>query len=295
VTTTPAPTRSLAAAGPNADQIEYWSQQSGPKWVAMQDLIDGMIAPLGELAMERAAIAPGERVLDVGCGCGQTSLQLAQRVGARGRVLSVDISGVMLARARERALAAGAGQVEFLLADAQTAALPRGGFDLLFSRFGVMFFAEPPTAFANLRRALAKRGRLAFVCWQGLAKNAWMSVPLAAAAQHVKLPAPPLPGTPGPFAFADPERVARILDQAGFSEVSLEAVETRIAVGGGGGIEEATRFLLEGAGPTTAALADASEAERAAVAGAVRKALEPYLTPRGVELGASVWIATARA
>jgi SAM-dependent methyltransferase len=288
----PAPSRSLAASGPNAEQIEYWNEQSGPKWVALQDLLDSMISPLGELVMERAAIQPGERVLDVGCGCGQTSLQLAKRVGARGKVLGVDVSGVMLARARERAAAAGATQVEFLLADAQTAALPRAGFDLLFSRFGVMFFAEPAAAFSNLRRALAKRGRLAFVCWQPLTKNAWMAVPLAAAAQHIKLPPPPLPGAPGPFSFADPERVARILDQAGFADVALESCETRIAFGGG--LDGATRFLLEGAGPTTQALRDASEAERETVRNAVRKALEPHLTPRGVELGASVWIATAR-
>lgn len=284
--------RPLTATGPNAEQIEYWNEKSGPKWVAHQDLLDAQIGPLGELAMERARIQAGLRVVDVGCGCGQTSLQLAQRVGARGRVLGVDVSGVMLARARARAAEARASRAEFLLADAQTAAFERS-FDLVYSRFGVMFFADPVAAFGNLRRALVSGGRLAFVCWQALDRNPWMSVPLSAAARHVSLPPPPPPGAPGPGSLADPERVARILDQAGFEQVSLEAVETKLCIAGGGGVEEAARFLLEGVGPTSQALRDASEHALAVVGRSLREALEAYLTPRGVEMGAAVWIVTA--
>lgn len=285
--------RPLAASGPNAEQIEYWNEKSGPKWVANADLLDAQIGPIGEEAMARAKIAPGERVLDVGCGCAQTTLQLAARVGARGRVVGIDISGPMLARARERSAAARAAQVEFLLADAQTAGFERGAFDLVFSRFGVMFFADPAAAFANLRRALAPRGRLTFVCWQTLDRNPWMAVPLAAAAKHVSLPPPPPPGAPGPMALADPERVARILDQAGFREVSLESVETRLVIGGGGGVEEAARFLLEGVGPTSQAMREASADALSTVSAAVRAALERFRTARGVEMGAAVWIVTA--
>ena len=289
----PMPPRPLAATGPNAEQIEYWNEKSGPKWVAYADLLDAQIGPIGELAMDRAKIHEGERVLDVGCGCAQTTLQLAARVGARGRVLGVDISGPMLARARARAAAAPAARMEFLLADAQTAALERGAFDLVFSRFGVMFFADPIAAFANLRRALAPRERLAFVCWQALDRNPWMAVPLSAAAKHVKLPPPPLPGTPGPMALADPERVARILDQAGFQGASLESVETKLVIGGGGSVEDAARFLLEGVGPTSQALREAGAGAMDRVGPAVRAALERYRTPRGVEMGAAVWIVTA--
>jgi SAM-dependent methyltransferase len=208
-------------------------------------------------------------------------------------VQGVDISGVMLARARARAAEAGTARVEFLLADAQTAALERGAFDLVYSRFGVMFFADPVAAFANLRRALAPHGRLVFVCWQALERNPWMAVPMGAAARHVSLPPPSPPGAPGPFAFADPERVARILDQAGFREVSLESVETRLRIGGGGGVDAAARFLLEGVGPTSQALREASAKDLETVGRAVRAALEPYLTPSGVEMGAAAWIATA--
>jgi len=284
--------RPLAATGPNAEQIDYWNEKSGPKWVEHQEMLDTQIGPIGEEAMARAKIAPGERVLDVGCGCGQTSLQLAERVGTRGHVLGVDISGVMLARARERAAAAGASRVDFQLADAQTASFPRS-FDLVYSRFGVMFFADPVVAFANLRRALVPGGRLAFACWQQLDRNPWITVPMSAAAKHISLPPPPPPGAPGPGSLADPERVARILDQAGFRDVSLEALETKVRVAGDGGVEAATRFLLEGVGPTSQAMRDASAGTMEAVTSAVRTALEPYLTPRGVELGASVWIVTA--
>ena len=286
--------RPLPATGPNAEQIEYWNETSGPKWVALADLLDAQIGPLGLLAMERAAVRAGERVLDVGCGCGHTTLELARRVGPRGQVRGLDISAVMLARARQRAAEQRAGGVDFVLADAQTAALERGRFDLVFSRFGVMFFADPPAAFANLRRTLAPGGRLAFVCWQPLPVNPWMALPLAAAAPLIPMPAPPPAGAPGPFAFGDPERVARILAQAGFSDVSLESVETKLSVAGGGGLDAAVSFLLEGVGPTSAALREAGEASREAVRRAVRTALEPCLTPRGVEMGAAVWIATAR-
>ena len=284
--------RPLAATGPNAEQIEYWNEKSGPKWVAHQELLDAQIGFVGEEVIARAKIEPGERVVDVGCGCGQTALQLASRVGPRGRVLAVDISGVMLARARERAAAAGVTHVDFLLADAQTASFPRN-FDLVFSRFGVMFFADPVAAFTNLRRALAPGGRLAFACWQSLERNPWMAVPLGAAAKLVSLPPPPPPGAPGPMALADPERVARILDQAGFRDVSLESLDTKLRIAGGGGLDEAARFLLEGVGPTSHAMREASAHDLERVSRAVRAALEPHLTPRGVELGASVWIATA--
>ena len=183
---------SLAASGPNAEQITYWNEQSGPKWVALDGRLDALISPYGDRALERTKPALGERVLDVGCGCGRTTLELAARVGSPGSVTGIDISTVMLARARERARKSGAQNVRFENADVQTHAFEPGSFDLAFSRFGVMFFADPVAAFANLRGALAPGGRLAFVCWQPLANNPWMQVPLAATAPHLKLPEPPV-------------------------------------------------------------------------------------------------------
>jgi SAM-dependent methyltransferase len=243
--------------------------------------------------MERARVAEGERVLDVGCGCGQTTLQLAARVGPGGSVTAVDISTPMLERARLRAAAERLSHVRFVNADAQLAPVAEAAFDLVFSRFGVMFFSDPPAAFANLRACLAPRGRVAFVCWQALKNNEWVRVPLMAAAQHTPLPAPAAPGTPGPFAFADPAHVRAILDAAGFADIAIEPLEGELAVGGvGGGLEQAVAHLME-MGPMAAALREAPEAARPKVMAAVREALAPYASPAGVKLGYAAWIVHA--
>jgi SAM-dependent methyltransferase len=241
-------------------------------------------------------VAPGERALDVGCGCGQTTFQLAERVAPAGSVVGIDISAVMLARAQERAARSGAEgvRIRFENADAQTAALGEAAFDLVFSRFGVMFFADPPAAFANLRRALAPGGRLAFVCWQGPERNEWVRVPLAAAAKHLTLPRP-APGAPGPFALSDPERTRAILAQAGFREIEIEPHERDLAIARGS-LDEAAGFLTQ-IGPLSRALREAGAAGaelQEAVAQSVREALAPYAGPQGVRMGSASWIVTAR-
>ena len=281
----------IAADGPNAEQIRYWNETIGPRWVEQGDLLDAQIAPLGVAAMERARPAPGERVLDVGCGCGQTSVQLAERVGPKGSVFGVDVSTPMLERARVRA--AGHPNLRFARADAQTHAWDER-FDLAFSRFGVMFFADPVAAFANLRRALRPGGRVGFVCWQGIDRNPWLLVPLRAVVGIVDLPAPPPPGAPGPFSFADPERVQGILESGGFEEVGLERLEGELAIGAGGDLERAVQFTLQ-MGPVSAALREAGEDARQRAADAIRAALAPLATPTGVRAEYAAWIATARA
>jgi SAM-dependent methyltransferase len=282
----------MQVAGPNAQQIEYWNQQAGPRWVSHQEFLDAQITPFGRLAMERGSLAPGERVVDVGCGCGGSTLEIARRVGAAGAVVGVDLSAVMLERARQRARASHTGNASFLQADAQTHAFEPASFDLLYSRFGVMFFADPGAAFANLRRALRASGRLAFVCWQPLARNPWMLVPLAAAAKHVELPKPPPPGAPGPFAFGDPEHARSILGKAGFQDVDIEPVESELAIGGAD-LDSTVAFLL-GIGPAAAALREASREQRALVAGAIREAIAPFSNPEGVRMRGAAWIVRAR-
>jgi SAM-dependent methyltransferase len=285
----------MDTSGPNAEQITYWNEQSGPKWVARQALLDVQLASFGEAAIAAAAVQPGERVLDVGCGCGDTTLALVRTVGARGRAVGVDVSAPMLARARERAAAEGLANAEFLQADAQTHAFAPASFDAVVSRFGVMFFADPTAAFRNLRAALAPGGRLAFACWQGLPENPWMLVPVMAAARHVPLPPPPAPGAPGPFAFAERERVTGILAAAGFAAVDFRTFAPEIALGGEGGLDAAVEFLLH-LGPMSRALAEANRPDlMPAVTAAVREALEPYATPRGVVMGSTAWIVTGRA
>jgi SAM-dependent methyltransferase len=279
----------LDALGPNAEQIRYWNETIGPRWVAMGDLLDAQIAPLGLAAIERAHPARGEQVLDVGCGCGQTSLQLAERVGPEGGVLGIDISAPMLERAHART--AGHPNLRFANADAQTHAFGER-FDLVFSRFGVMFFADPAAAFANLRRALRPGGRIAFVCWQGIDRNPWILVPLRAVVGIVPLPEAPPPDAPGPFSFADPERVQRVLEAGGFEKVALERLEGELSIGAGGDLDRAMQFTMQ-MGPVSAALREAGEDARARAADAIRAALEPLVTPDGVRAGFAAWIATA--
>ena len=283
----------LTANGPNAEQIRHWNEVAAPRWVASEAMLDAQIAPLGLEAMERARVAAGERVLDVGCGCGQTTLQLAAKVGPRGSVTGIDISTPMLERARARAAERELAQVRFLNADAQTTAVGAAAFDLVFSRFGVMFFSDPRAAFANLRASLAPGGRVAFVCWQDLKLNPWMRVPLLAAAQHITLQPPSGPDAPGPFSFAAPARVRAILEGAGFADVAIDPLELELVVGGAGGnLEQAVEIMLE-LGPMAAAMREADPALRPRVADAVREALAPFASPAGVKLGSAVWIVRA--
>lgn len=285
-------TASEPEAGPNADQIRYWNDESGPKWVALHASIDDQIAPLGLEAIERADVRAGDSVLDVGCGCGATSLQLAERVGPTGAVTGLDISEPMLARARERAAECGFVQLEFVNGDAQTLAFAAGSRDLVYSRFGVMFFQDPTAAFANLRSALRPGGRIAFACWQELARNPWMSVPLFAVAQHVPLPAPPAEGGPGPFSFADPEHVRGTLARAGFTDIEVANHEADLALAGGGDLARAVDFALQ-LGPAGQALRQSDGTARARAREAVRQALEPHLGAQGVRLSCAVWIVSA--
>jgi SAM-dependent methyltransferase len=280
----------MEATGPNAEQIEYWNQKAAPTWVNQNERLDAMLAPFGLAAMERARPSAGERVLDVGCGVGQTSLQLAARVGPSGSVLGVDISTPMLARASERARAEKLANLRFENADAQTFAFTPNSVDLIFSRFGVMFFADPEAAFANIGRALRPGGRLAFVCWQALAQNRWMLDSIAAIARFVPPSPPPAPDAPGPFAFADSARVRGILERAGFRGVKHEAVTGELSLGRT--LDEALGFATE-IGPAASALREASESQRAEAITALREALETKLTPSGVLAAYATWIVTA--
>ena len=282
------------AESANAAQIDYWNATAGPTWVAYQEQLDRQIEPLGRAAMAALAPAPGERVLDIGCGCGQSTMALAEAVGAGGTVVGADISAPMLEVARARPVAVGAARPSFRQADAQVDDLAEGvpgGFDAVFSRFGVMFFADPAAAFANIRKALKPGGRLAFVCWRPFAENPWMALPAAAAAPHLPAPAaPPDPNAPGPFAFADPERVRGILGDAGFGAVSIAPHDARI---GGGGIETYMELAFK-VGPLGAALREAPHLAPV-VSEAVRAAITPYATPEGLVLmPAAVWIVQAR-
>ena len=273
----------------NAAQIEYWNATAGPVWVQFQEQLDRQIEPLGLEAIRTLAPAPGERVMDIGCGCGQSTMELAARVGPSGAVVGIDISEPMLDVARGRPAPAASPPPSFRQADAQAEDLGQGAFDAAFSRFGVMFFADPVAAFANIRRALKPGGRLGFVCWRPLLENSWMLEPMLAALPYLPPLPPPDPTAPGPFAFADAERVRGILAGAGFSAVRIEPFDMRI----GGSSVEQTLTLAFRVGPLGAALRE-NPGLADTVAGAIRAKLAEYDTPSGVLMPAAVWIVQAR-
>lgn len=272
----------------NEGQVAYWNDAAGRTWASLQDSIDRQIRPLGLAAMDRLDPRAGETLLDVGCGCGDTSLELARRVGPEGEVLGLDISGPMLEVARRRAAEAGAEGLEFRQADAQTAALP-GGRDAVFSRFGVMFFSDPAAAFANLRRSLRPGGRLAFVCWRPLAENLWMRLPAEAAAGLVPAAPPPEPGAPGPFAFTDPDRVRGILAEAGFSGIDITPHDEAI----GGHDLEGTVEMSFRVGPLGAILRERPDLAPV-LRDRVREAVSPWMRGEAVYMPSATWMVTAR-
>jgi SAM-dependent methyltransferase len=279
----------------SADQIAGWNDQSGEPWVANQTRLDAMLAVFGQAAIEAAAPATGESVLDVGCGAGASSLALAACVGTGGQVLGVDISEPLIGRAR--ALAPQVTPVQFRLADASSVELPEGAFDILFSRFGVMFFADPTGAFAHMRRALRPGGRVAFVCWRGAAENDWVRLPMNALKGIVPRNAPPDPEAPGPFSFGDRGRVSRILTTAGFTDLAIAPFDASVPFGVGetrdAAIDDAVRMTLE-VGPLSRALADQPDDVRARASDAVRAVFAGRPAERSVMIGGATWIVTAR-
>ncbi len=279
----------VEASGPNAKEIAYWNGANGRKWVRFQASMDRMLEPLSRQAMDTAGIGSGQSVLDVGCGCGGTSLDLARRVGPDGSVTGIDISSEMLARAVARAAAEPGLPLEFLNADASTEAWTASR-DHAFSRMGVMFFRDPVSSFANIRRSLKSRGRFTFVCWGNRARNPWRSIPMAVAERHIELPASTPPNEPGPFAFADGDRVRGILADAGFVDIRVEVLERDLLLGET--VEGAAEHAVQ-LGPLGNVLREAPDAVQARVADEMRAAMTPHLKTDGVRLGCSCWLATA--
>jgi SAM-dependent methyltransferase len=274
----------------NAAQAEYWTSVAGPKWTDHQEHQDQVLRPVSDRLIAAAAPKPGGRVIDVGCGCGATTIDFAERVGPEGQVLGLDVSEPMLARARERAPQNQ--PIRFELADATVYDFEPNGADLVASRFGVMFFADPAKSFANLRNGLKPRGRLVFACWREPKQNPWLILPLREAAKH----APPLPETnpedPGPFAFASEARVRRILSDAGFADIDLEPQDLALDIAAGRGLDTAVRAAMT-IGPTSRILEGQSGAVRAAATADIRKALAAQARGDSVPLGAAIWIVTA--
>ncbi len=268
-------------------QADFWNEDGGKRWLDNLAWLEIMLAPLGDALLKRAAARPGEAVLDVGCGGGKLASRLAEAVGARGSVLAVDISAMLIERAQLDYGSVSA--LTFRLADAATADLGSGRFDLACSRFGVMFFADPVAAFVNIARSMKPGASLVFLCWQGREGNPWMYEPAAAAFEHVTPPPPPVPGDPGPFSFADPDRVCGILDAAGFNDISIDALIGSLNLGA---VDQALDFL-SAMGPAAQPLAEAAPGPRARALAAMRAVLAARDTPAGVQMPYATWMVSA--
>jgi SAM-dependent methyltransferase len=269
-------------------QTELWNGASGRRWVAQQAALDRALEPFGAAALQHGGIQPGHRVLDVGTGCGATALAIAGMVGAAGHVCGIDISQPMLELARQRA--AGADNIALLEGDAQSFAFT-GRFDVVYSRFGVMFFADPRAAFRNLRSALLPNGRLIFVSWRCLEDNPWVHVPLSVARSvWPQMPSLPNDDGPGPLALADRERVVDILSSAGFRQIGIERFDAHVSFGGS--LDEAVEFAIAG-GPLARLLAEATASIRAQICIDLQQTLREHRTVDSFGLDGSVWVVTA--
>jgi len=278
-------------AQPNREQVTFWNEQAGRRWVAMQRDLDAQLEPFGNAVVGKLGLVSGERVLDVGCGAGATSLMLAERVRPR-QVVGIDISGPLLERARQRG--EGIENLRFENADAQTFAFAAASYDAVFSRFGVMFFADPIAAFSNLRKALRTGGKLGFVCWRAMRDNPSFTLPLEVALPFLpEPPQPPEPGAPGAFALADENRTREILERAGYGDIEISPHDAELLFAGRSDLEGAVDLALQ-VGPLSRAIPTLPETTLAQGRSAVRDAFAPYHSASGVTLPSATWIVTAR-
>jgi SAM-dependent methyltransferase len=271
----------------NADMLTFWNGKGGQTWVARQEHTDITLTPVTDALLAFAEPRTGERVVDIGCGCGAPTLEFARAVGPAGRVVGLDISGPMLAEGERRAGAAGITNVDWRQADPATAGLDE--YDLLTSAFGVMFFGDRVAAFTNMRRGAAPDARMALMCWRTLAENPWMEVPMAAVAQHLPPRPKSVPNAPGMFAFADPAHVTEVLSAAGWKPPRFEKLDMDLDIAAGRGLEEAVVQSTE-IGAVNSWLRNQPEEVVSAAVASLRDALAPYAEGKSVRLPGATWL-----
>jgi SAM-dependent methyltransferase len=284
----------MAVAGGNEGQAAYWSELGGQAWVANQDQMDRQLSVCGAAALKALGAKPGESVLDVGCGCGATTLELAAAVGATGRVVGLDISVPMTQVATQRLSEAGLHHGSATVGDAQVATVQEigGQVDAIFSRFGVMFFADPIAAFTNLRALAKPTARLAFVCWQEASKNRMFSDLGKELGALFPSSAPPDPFAPGPLAFADPSRIQSILTTSGWSRIEVTSHLAPMQLFGTADFDEALEGSLQ-IGSAARLLQGASDDVVSKVRGAAKRVLASQWTDQGAVVDSATWIVTA--
>lgn len=285
----------LEAAMSNEEQIEYWNGEGGERWAAEDARMARLLEPVAKALLEHADILGCTSALDVGCGGGSQSVLLAQHLGKGASVTGVDISGPMLAVAREKlgSMDANSAFLQFLQADASQQAFDAATFDLVFSRFGVMFFDDPVAAFSNIRGGLRDDARLAFCCWRAVAENPWVTLSMQAVLQFVPPPEKTDPNAPGPFAFADSTRVGEILQQAGFGDLAFYPYDSEVTFSEAPTLGEAVRELIK-ISPVGRLLADQSKDVVEAALGALEETLAPYYTDSALRMPTAIWFVTGR-
>lgn len=272
----------------NAEQFRAWNGDDAQDWVTNADRYEAASARYDPWLFDAAAIGSADRVLDVGCGAG-VSTRAAGRLAADGHATGLDLSAPLLAEARRRTEAAGLGNVDFVQGDAQVHPFEPAARDVVISRFGVMFFADPVAAFTNIGSALRPGGRLAVVVWQEFARNEWLRLLVETLAAGRELPRP-APGAPGPFGLADPDAVRRILTAAGFRDVDLADVREPVLLGADA--DDAFAYVSS-LGPVRALLRGLDEDASAGVLALLGERLADRSGPDGVLLGAAAWVVTA--
>ena len=277
----------------NKNQKDFWSGKGGDIWVEQQNAMDTMLSPLGEAALNKLNFNGEENVLDIGCGCGHTTLNIAKRIGPSGNVTGLDISEPMLKRAKESAVEMSITNTSFKCVDVQTENLGDQIYSSAFSRFGVMFFEDSIAAFKNINKSLISGGYLSFVCWQSPAVNPWQSLFIQEVKKFLDLPSPP-PRSPGPFAFMESEYVSSILEESKFQDITIEGHEAEVNMFSGRSLSDSVKDYISINPVVTQMLKESSENQIAEIVNSGIEAFSPYYSEKGLIFPSATWLVTAR-
>ena len=275
----------------NKNQRDFWSGKGGDIWVERQNAMDTMLSPLGEAALNKLNLNEGENVLDIGCGCGHTTLNIAKRISSDGQVTGLDISEPMLKRAKESANEMSISNASFNCVDVQTDDIGEEVYSAAFSRFGVMFFEDPVAAFCNINKSLITGASLSFVCWQSPALNPWQSLFIEAVKKYVDLPSPP-PRSPSPFAFMESEYVSSILEESNFQNIMIEGHEAEVNMFSGRSLSDSVKDYISINPVVSGMLKDSTEQEKTEIINSAIEAFSPYYSAKGLMFPSATWLVT---
>tara|TARA_B100001013_G_C24579113_1_gene429817 strand:- start:208 stop:1059 length:852 start_codon:yes stop_codon:yes gene_type:complete len=275
----------------NKDSKDFWSGKGGDIWVERQETMDEMLFPFGEEVLNKLELGQNLHVLDIGCGCGTTTLDIAKRI-KRGKVTGIDISQPMLQKAKKSAKDKFLSNTSFLRLDVQSDDIGEGVYTTAFSRFGVMFFEDPVAAFTNINKSLVTNAQLSFVCWQSPSLNPWQSLFIQEVRKLINLPSPP-PRSPGPFAFSESSYINSILEESNFVEVEIESFETDVKMFSGSSLSDAVKDYLSINPVVSEMLKDSPDDLKDQVVNAVIEVFTPYYSESGLIFPSASWIVNA--